>query len=186
MPDHAPVWTNDGKHDLEIARFVIEGDPFVNHLVAQAADELRILTHYEHWGFAAATQDGSSDVLSAAVEALYLHLMLMADHRLFYEFEAAFNVATGGQRIQLPAFTVQVKKGTCIDLAMLFLSCLAQAKLLPVYVQLNCSSGGHALAAAWIDPPDNRTEKLTLGEVRAHVRQNRLVVLECTGFVKGY
>src|SRR5947209_20405319 len=100
MPDSLPVWINDGQHDLEIARFVIEGDPFVNHLVAQAADELRILTHYEHWGFAAATQDGSSDILSAAVEALYLHLM--ADHRLFYEFEAAYNVATGEQQIQLP------------------------------------------------------------------------------------
>src|SRR4051794_27918442 len=107
-----PVWINDGQHDLEIARFVIEGDPFVNHLVAQAADELRILTHYEHWSFAAAAKDGSSDVLSAAVEALYLHLM--ADHRLFDEFEAAYNVATGEQQIQLPALMVQVKKGTCI------------------------------------------------------------------------
>src|SRR4051812_32594460 len=111
MPNPIPTWINDGKHDLEIARFVIEGDPFVNHLVAQAADELRILTHYEHWSFATATlEDGSPEVLLAAVEALYHHLM--ADHRLFYEFDLAYNVVTGEQAIQLPAITVQEKKGT--------------------------------------------------------------------------
>jgi hypothetical protein len=183
MSASAPVWINDGEHDLEIARFVVEGDPFVNHLVAQAADELRILTHYEHWGFAAAAEDGSPDSLSAAVEAIYLHLM--ADHRLFYEFELAYNLATGEQTIQLPAVTAREKKGTCIDLTLLFLSCLAQAKLLPVYVQLNHPQASHALAAAWVEPPESRKEKLTLDEVRDCVRQNRLVVLESTGFVKG-
>jgi hypothetical protein len=55
-------------------------------------------------------------VLLAAVEAIYLHLM--ADHHLFYEFELAFNEATGEQTIQLPAVTVQEKKGACIDLIL--------------------------------------------------------------------
>src|SRR5262249_29251758 len=146
---------------------------------AQAADELRILTHYEHWGFAAAVHDGSPEVLAAAAEALYLHLL--ADHHLFYEYELAFDAGTGAQRIQPPAVTVGEKKGTCIDLAVLFLSCLAQAKLLPVYVQLNKPGASHALAAAWIDPPADRPEVLTLDEVRRHLKEKRLLVVECTG-----
>src|SRR4051812_34304320 len=154
MPDPFPVWINDGEHALEIARFVVEGDPLVNHVVAEAADELRILSHYEHWGFASAVADGGRGALACAVEALYSHLM--ADHRLFYEFELAYDVTTGEQRVQPPAVTVRERKGTCIDLALLFLSCLAQAKLSPVYIQLNRPPDGHALAAAWVDPPAQR------------------------------
>src|SRR3954468_1586469 len=117
MPDLPNVWINDNQHAVEIARFVVEGDPLVNHLVAEAADELRILSHYEHWGFASAVDDGGREALACAVEALYSHLM--ADHRLFYEFELAFHALTGEQRVQVPAVTVRERKGTCIDLALL-------------------------------------------------------------------
>lgn len=184
MSAYSTIWVNDGQHDLEIARFVIEGDPFINHLVAQAAEELRILTFYEHWGFATAVQDGDPDVLKNAIAALYLHLM--GDHRLFYEYELAFNMATGEQRIQLPSVTILEKKGTCVDLTLLFLSALAQAKLEPVYVQLKRPGACHALAAAWIDPALPRSEMLTIDEVREALKDNRLVVVECTGFVRGY
>jgi hypothetical protein len=183
MSGPPPVWVNDREHARDVARFVIEGDPYVNHLVAGAADELRILTHYEHWSFASAVADGGREALAAAVEALYLHLM--ADHQLFYEFELAYDVATGEQRVQLPAVTVRERKGTCIDLALLFLSALAQAKLAPVYVQLNRPGGGHALAAAGLAPPAKPKELLTLEEVRDHLKEDRLLVVECTGFVQG-
>src|SRR2546428_90773 len=78
------------------------------------------------------------------------------------------------------------KSGRGVELARLFLSCLVQAKLQPVYVQLNQSSTGHALAAVWITTPAHRSEMLTLDEVRLRLKERRLLVLECTGFVKGY
>src|SRR5438046_2066136 len=109
MRDPPFVWVNDGKPDVRIARFVVEGDPFVNALAAEAADELRILTGGKHNSFAAVTQTGSPDLLALAVEALYLHLM--ADHPLRYEYELAFDVTTGEQRVQPPGVTVQTRKG---------------------------------------------------------------------------
>jgi hypothetical protein len=184
MSVSAPVWINDGKHNLQIARFVIEGDSLVDHLTAQAADELRILTHYEHWSFPSAITDGAPEARAAAVEAIYLHLM--ADWHLIYKFEPAFYVQSGAQQIRLPAMTVVDQQGTCIELALLFLSCLANVKLASVYVQLNQGDGGHALAAAWIDPPQARKEEMTLDEIRTHVKAGRLLVVECTGFAKGF
>jgi tetratricopeptide (TPR) repeat protein len=184
MSTSVPVWINDGQHNLDIARFVIEGDPVINQLVAQASDELRIRTDYGYWGFASAVADGSPEVLTAAVGAIYLHLM--ADHQLFYEFELAYHEATGEQQIQLPAVTAQVKKGTCIDLVLFFLSALAQAKLRPVYIQLNSLDGGHALAGAWIAPPTLAKEEMTLNQVQEHLQHKQLLALECTGLVKGY
>lgn len=44
MPEPAPGWINDGQHDAEVARFVVEGDNWVHAIVKGARDELRALS----------------------------------------------------------------------------------------------------------------------------------------------
>ena len=53
---------------------------------------------------------------------------------LAYEFERASDKATRAQQVRLPAATFRDNAGTCIDLTVLYLSCLAAAKLWPVFV----------------------------------------------------
>src|SRR5688572_12497425 len=62
-----PIWINDGQHDLDLARFVLEDDDFVNLIVSQAPDELHRFT--PHRSFAAAVDAGRSETLRAIVSA---------------------------------------------------------------------------------------------------------------------
>jgi len=88
------------------------------------------------------------------VKALYLHLR---EHSLLlYEYERAFDPFTNEQQVRLPSATARENRGTCIDLVILFLSCLANAKLWPIYIQIVQGQIGHALAATWLREPEPR------------------------------
>jgi hypothetical protein len=151
-----PRWVNDGRHDQDIARYVIEGDDFANRIAARAGTELRRITHHRHLSFASAVTAGDVGSRRAAVEALYLHLK--NDQHLRYEFERDFDERTGGQYVRVGRVLGEEGRGTCIDLVVLFLSCLSNVKLWPVYVQVRLPIPGsnlvdHALAGCWIDDP---------------------------------
>jgi len=51
--------------------------------------------------------------------------------------------------VRLPATIGQENRGTCLDLALLFACCLANAKLCPIGIVIH----GHALAACWVTAP---------------------------------
>jgi hypothetical protein len=179
-----PIWINDGKHDIDIARFVIEGDDFVEQIVSRAVSELRRSTRNKHLTFASAVTEDSIDTRRAVVEALYLRLS--DDYHLLYEFERAFEDATGQQQVRLPMMTGQANRGTCLDLVILFLSCLANVKLWPVYLHLR-GRVDHSLGGTWlVQPPLHRHNFLSLGAVKGGLATGELMVVECTGFVEGY
>jgi len=186
-----PPWLNDDKHAIDIAQYVIETDEFVNKIVASATNELRRITDHRYVSFAAAVEAGGPDTLREVVEALYLQLK--NDHHFRYEDERGFDVVTGGQFIRLPQHIAQENRGTCMDLVLLFLGCLANVKLWPVYVQLRLRSENgdrevdHALTAIWLEEPYfNREVCLNLAHLHQWVANGRLLLLDCTGFVEGY
>jgi hypothetical protein len=183
MSEPLPTWINDGEHgryDLDIAQLVLEGADFAKHIVSRAADELYRQTEHRHLTFASAIDDGTPDTLGAAVGALYLHLK--QDHRLRYEYEGAFDDLTGAQQVRLPGMIRQENRGTCLDLVLLFASCLANAKLWPILVVTR----GHALAASWLHPPAaDRQSFIGLDELHRHLSCGTIVAVECTGFVEG-
>lgn len=185
------IWICDGRHDEEIARFVFESDDIVTDVVIGARDELRILTRYKYLGFAAtlaAASDGVTDALKAAIEALYLHLR--HDYQLIYELEPGFNPTTGEQRVRNPADVSRHNGGTCIDLVLLFLSCLAFPKLRPIYVQLRSGSDAHGLAGVWLkEPPPAAESFLLLNDLSSLHRKatlGHLLLVDCTGFTEGH
>jgi hypothetical protein len=185
MTSPMPTWVNDGKHDEEIARFVLEGDDYVNAIVAAARDALCQLTANQHRSFASAVGAATPDSLRAAVEALYRHLK--HDYHLVYEYERAFDEITKQQQLRLPAVTCRENAGTCLDLTVLFLSCLASAKLWPILVHVQGPDWAHALAACWLREPDkNRDVLLPLDELRQRVAAGEIVAVECIGFTEGF
>jgi hypothetical protein len=60
------IWINDSRHELDLARFVLEDDEFVYHIVSRAAGELHRFT--EHRSFAVAVQDGSPGRIRSRAE----------------------------------------------------------------------------------------------------------------------
>jgi hypothetical protein len=182
MNSSPPTWINDGTHDLEVAAFVCEGDDLVNRIVSRASVELHRVTGNRHRGFAAALAEGSKQSLRAMVEAVYLHLK--QDYHLIYEYERAFAEGTGAQQVRLPTTLLDENRGTCLDLALLFASCLTNAKLRPIVVGVR-GAQGHALAAVWlVEPPADYEALLTLDSLREHLASGEMLAVECTGFVE--
>jgi hypothetical protein len=184
MFDPTRPWINDGDHDSDLASFVLEGDDFVSHIVSRASAELHRVTAHRHRGFASAVAAGTPADLRAVVEALYLHLK--QDYHLVYEWERAFDEVTHEQQVRLPQAVRSENRGTCIDLALLFLSCLANAKVWPIFVNVQ-GAEGHALAATWLTAPDPEREVfLTLRALRRHLSAGTILAVEATGFAEGF
>ncbi len=176
----APKWINDRQHDRDIAGYVISGDAFVERVTKAAEAVLRELTAHEYQTFAAAVESQNRDVLRKAVKAIYLQLKEL---ELSYAHEPAFDPFSLEQTIRLPAEVGGRRRGTCIDLVLLFLSCLANAQLPPVYAQVRTGQTGHAFAAVWLrEPPPNRDELLTPERL---LDEKSILLVECTGFVEG-
>jgi len=134
--------------------------------------------------------------LTCAIEAIYLHLK--NDLNLRYEHERFFDEKTSEQFMRPPNMIKTENRGTCIDLVLLFISCLANAKMDPVYVHIRqCGTGepvDHALAGAWLGEPAFEQENNSIGlkndllkYVNPVKRQDkRLVVIDSTGFTYGF
>jgi hypothetical protein len=174
------TWNADGSQDLEVARFVIAGDIFVQTILSRAVDQLVTVTRGQHRSFASAATGGC---VHSAAEAIYLHIK--QERFLRYEIEAQFDPVTTAQNIRLPPVIQQVQIGTCIDLVLLFLSCLVSADLRPAYVHLR-GKGAHALAGVWLTAPDADCPfHLTIEQCKRQVALERLLLVECTGFAEG-
>jgi hypothetical protein len=185
------LWLNDGNHNIDVAKYVIESDEFVNRIVASATNELKRTTDNRYLGFAAALEEGNNTTLLGMAEALYLHVK--NDYHLRYEYERGFNEATGEQFVRTPQMVGHENRGTCVDLVLLFLGCLANVRLWPVYIQIRIKSPwgdvevDHALAATWLEEPCyNRDVFINPARIHQYVSERRLLLLDCTGFVEGF
>src|SRR4051812_19437993 len=114
MSTPTPTWISDRQHDLDLARHVLEGAEFAEHIVSRAADELYQTTGHQHLTFASAFEAGTPEMFRDMVEAIYLHLK--QDYRLRYEYEAAFDEVTYEQQVRLPGTVREENRGTCLDL----------------------------------------------------------------------
>jgi hypothetical protein len=125
------------------------------------------------------------------VEALYLHIK--NDLHLVYEFERHFDELKSTQFIRIPKMIREENRGTCIDLVLLFLSCVANIYLDPLYVHVRMSNEGkpvdHAMAAVWLS--ENRRPHFS--EPLIPERQfgqlmgdGHILLIDCTGFATGF
>ncbi len=87
-----------------------------------------------------------------------------------------------GQKIRSPDRVLGTKVGTCLDLTLLFASCLEQAHLHPVLL----FKEGHAFVGCWLVPSHFPTAVVDdVQAIRKRVQSGEFLVFECTGIAAG-
>jgi hypothetical protein len=89
-----------------------------------------------------------------------------------------------GQRIRLVDSLIAHKLGNCLDMSLLYSSCLEAAGIHPLVIIIK----GHAFAGGWLIPetfPDSTTDDVSLVTKRAADGINEIVLVEATCMNKG-
>ncbi len=89
-----------------------------------------------------------------------------------------------GQRIRLPHVVLEQKQGTCLDLAVLYASCLEAAGLFPLLFFIK----GHAFCGCWLESntfADCVVDDVSAIEKRTVASAEEMLLVECTDFVDG-
>ena len=154
-----------------LAAFCMPNNPAVDVLIGQASKLLRS----EHAELSMnGYQSKSRDVVWKQVSALYS--AISAQTLQYAEPPASF--CTDGQKIRTPERILEGRVVTCMDLAMLFASCLEQAGLRAVIL----IKEGHAWVGVWLHAacfPDPLTDDVQA--VRKRVDSGEFLVFETTG-----
>jgi very-short-patch-repair endonuclease len=154
-----------------LAAFSMPNNPAVDVLIGKASKLLRD-SHPELSmnGY----QSKSRDVVWKQVSAMYS--TITAEGLQYSEPPASFG--TGGQKIRTPDRILDARVATCLDLAMLFSSCLEQAGLRAVVLMKE----GHAWIGVWLHQtcfPNPLTDDVQA--VRKRVDSGEFLVFETTG-----
>ena len=157
-----------------LAAFSMPNNPAVDLLIGKASKLLRA-SHSELSmnGY----QSKSRDVVWKQVSALYS--TIGAESLQYAEPPASFG--TDGQKIRTPDRILEGRVATCLDLTMLFSSCLEQAGLRPVVLMKE----GHAWVGVWLHPAcfsDPLVDDVQA--VRKRVDTGELLVFETTGIAQ--
>lgn len=160
-----------------IASFVTPNHPQIAAMTAKAAVYLSKWT-----GDPAFTgyQTKNPDVVRSQIAAIYAALQ---EEGLAYTVPIASYEALG-QRVRLPQTVIAQKAGTCLDLAVLFASCLEAVGLHPMLLFVK----GHAFAACWLEEenfPECVIDDCAALTKRIAAGIDLLCVVECTDFAAG-
>ena len=154
-----------------LAAFCMPNNPAIDVLIGQASKLLR--SEYAELSMNG-YQSKSRDVVWKQVSALYS--TISAQTLQYSEPPASFG--TDGQKIRTPERVLETRVATCLDLAMLFASCLEQAGLRPVVLMKE----GHAWVGLWLHSAcfaDPLTDDVQA--VRKRVDSGEFLVFETTG-----
>ena len=127
-----------------------------------------------------AYQSGNPDTVQKQAAAIYGAIQL--ENIAYCVAPASFEPV--GQRIRLSDAVINQKLGTCLDLAVLFASCLEYVGINPLLVFLD----GHAFAGCWLAEenfPECVQDDLSLLTKRAADGINEICMFECTAAVAG-
>lgn len=154
-----------------LAAFSMPNNPAVDMLVGKASKLLR-KSHSE------LSMDGyqskSRDVVWKQVSALYS--TLAAENLQYAEPPASFG--SDGQKIRTADRILESKVATCLDLAMLFASCLEQAGLRPVVL----IKKGHAWVGVWLHQASFSQPLVEdAQEIRKRISSGEFLAFETTG-----
>ena len=162
-------WGGIGHLPEMVAAFVQPNDPAIDRLLKSAAQAL------QHSGKPDAI-DGYAQGARRAWELASAIWTAVASLRLAYTLPPA-SFEHAGQKVRGPAQVLDAGIATCLDLALLFASCLEQAHLNPLLV----FTRGHAFVGLWL-----RNEEFSNAVVddvtalRKRVKLQELLVFETT------
>lgn len=131
-------WQNDDENRQWLPSFILPRDLAIRHLVDVAQKYLAAISDNPSVGFDAYMDDSRPEFVHAQVKALWF--ALLNDFSLSYITEPP-SFKEKAQRLRSPSSVIEGKRGTCIDLALLFAAALEYIELYPVIILFT----GHAL-----------------------------------------
>lgn len=153
--------------------FMQPNDPLVTAVVTRAGQ------YAEEQGVSmSAYQSGNAQDVAVQAECIYRALR---DEQIGYVSSPA-GFERSGQKIRIPHQILQddYKSGTCLDLAVLYASCL---EAVSIHSLLICIQG-HAFAAFWTEK-DTHLSQVIASSLEELTGNGNLVSVECTTFTKG-
>ena len=170
-------WSGYQIYPESLAAFVTPNHPEINRIVAKA------VTFLEEW-----TKDPSldgyqtKDVNRVRLQAAAIYKALQEQNIVYSEPPASFEKT--GQRVRLCDEVLSQKMGTCLDLALLFTSCLEAIGLFPLLILQK----GHAFAGLWLEESsfsESVQDDVSLLTKRLAEGSRVIAVVECTLLTAG-
>lgn len=131
-------WLGSNYHPSLIASFVTPNHPYISSVIGEAS---QILASWNLSFTAYQTQD-KTDVI-AQMKAIYLAIQKLGIAYLV----APPSFEKSGQRVRLPEEVLTNKQGNCIELSVLYASCLELVGLHPLLLFFE----GHAMTGCWLE-----------------------------------
>ena len=160
-----------------IAAFVTPNHPAISSVIYDASEFLKKWTGSPSFtGY----QTNNPNNVKLQMAAIYAAL---AQRRIIYNNPPA-SYETVGQRIRLPHIVLEQKIGTCLDLAVLYASCLEAAGLFPLLFFIK----GHAFCGCRLEQAtfaDCCIDDVSAVEKRIVAGAEEMLLVECTDFVDG-
>lgn len=170
-------WMGVGCVPEMISAYVMPNHPAVAAVVGKAAAYLQKWTGSPTFdGY----QSRNPNVVKNQAAAIYA--ALQAENIAYIMPPASFEKQ--GQRVRLPGDVLTSKNGTCIDLAVLYASCLEAVRLNPLIL----FTENHAFAGVWLEDQSfsNCTEEdASLISKRMAKGIDQICLVECTDFIAG-
>ncbi len=160
-----------------IGAFVTPNHPKVSEILRKAS------VYLEQWKQRPAFtgyQTRNPNQVKYQMAAIYA--ALQAEHIMYVGAPASYE--DSGQRIRMSHAVLEQKQGTCLDLAVLYASCLEAAGLYPLLV----FQKGHAFAGCWLEEEtfaDCVADDISALEKRVVDGAESILLLECTDYTEG-
>ena len=169
-------WTGVSFMPETAAAFIMPNHPAVQQIVSKAS--LFLQQWYGDPSFTG-YQTRNPNIVKQQMAAIYA--ALQQENIAYTVPPASFEDA---QRIRLPDAVIEGKSGTCLDLAVLYCSCLEAVGLCP----LLAVTSTHAMAGCWLDEetfPDCLQYDLTALTKRMASGVDEISIIECTDYTAG-
>ena len=154
-----------------LAAFCMPNSRLIDQLLGKAAT---LLSNSSRGDSMDGYQSKNRERVWKQISAIYS--TLLAEDLHYSNPPASFG--TNGQKIRTPERIFDGRVATCLDLAMLFASCIEQTGLRPIVL----FKEGHAWAGAWLIDSSFPTAVVDdVQAVRKRVKSGELLTFECTG-----
>lgn len=160
-----------------LTAFVTPNAPIVSVLIKRASEFLKNWTSDPSLD---AYQSNDAERVMKQAAAVYAALQ---EQNITYAVPPA-SFERAGQRVRLCDMVISQKLGTCLDLTLLYVSCIEAIGLHPVLVLLQ----GHIFAGVWLQNytfPDAILDDAAQVTKRLASGVDELIVVECTAFCSG-
>lgn len=159
-----------------LAAFVTPNHPAVKEVISKAG---KLLQKWKGNPSFVGYQSGNPNEVKFQMAAIYGALQ---EYNIAYHMPPASYEQ--GQRVRLPHTVLNEKAGTCLDLAVLYASCLEAAGLNAIINVIK----GHAFAGAWLEEdtfPECMEDDVSALTKRLAKGIEEICLLECTDYVAG-